>query len=615
MAPCAQPRASVAGFSNLEVVTMPAYKAPLRDISFVMNELLESEQLYQTLPGYEEATADLMNAIVEEGAKFAENVLSPLNQSGDEEGCHWSEEGVTTPKGFADAYRQYVDNGWPALSASVEDGGQGMPNLMGIVINEMAGTANWSWLMYPGLSHGAVKTIEEHGDAEQKKKYLTKLVQGEWTGTMCLTEAHCGSDLGLLRTKAEPRADGSYAITGTKIFISAGDHDMAENIVHIVLARLPDAPAGTKGISLFIVPKFNVNDDGSMGERNAVTCASIEKKMGIKASATCVMNFDGATGYLIGPPNRGLNCMFTFMNTARIGTAIQGLAHGQLAFTGALSYAKERLAMRSLTGPKNPDGPADPIIVHPNVRRMLLTQKAFVEGSRAFLYFLAQQGDIVDAGNEEQAKAADDLMALLTPIGKAFVTETGYEAANIGVQVYGGHGFIREWGMEQIVRDARISMLYEGTTGIQALDLLGRKVIGSGGKLLLGFTALIDEFCAANEGAEFVDVLKAYKDEWLGLSMKIGEAAMQNPDEAGSAAVDYLMYSGYVTLAYFWARMAVLAKRKIAEGAGDTAFYEAKLMTARFYFERLLPRTVSLKQTMLSGADNLMQMPEAMFEF
>ncbi len=593
---------------------MPAYKAPLRDISFVMNELLESEQLYQTLPGYEEATADLMNAIVEEGAKFAENVLSPLNQSGDEEGCHWSQEGVKTPKGFADAYRQYVDNGWPALSASVEDGGQGMPNLLGIIINEMAGTANWSWLMYPGLSHGAVKTIEEHGDSEQKQQYLTKLVQGEWTGTMCLTEAHCGSDLGLLRTKAEPRADGSYAITGTKIFISAGDHDMAENIVHIVLARLPDAPAGTKGISLFIVPKFKVSADGSLGDRNAVTCASIEKKMGIKASATCVMNFDGATGYLIGPPNRGLNCMFTFMNTARIGTAIQGLAHGQLAFTGALSYAKERLAMRSLTGPKNPDGPADPIIVHPNVRRMLLTQKAFVEGSRAFLYFLAQQGDIVDAGNEVQAKAADDLMALLTPIGKAFVTETGYEAANIGVQVYGGHGFIREWGMEQIVRDARISMLYEGTTGIQALDLLGRKVIGSGGKLLLGFTALIDEFCAANEGAEFVDVLKAYKDEWLGLSMKIGEAAMQNPDEAGSAAVDYLMYSGYVTLAYFWARMAVLAKHKIAEGAGDTSFYEAKLMTARFYFERLLPRTVSLKQTMLSGADNLMQMPEALFE-
>ncbi len=596
---------------------MPAYKAPLRDISFVMNELIESEELYQTLPGYEEATADLMNSIVEEGAKFAENVLSPLNQSGDEEGCHWSEEGVTTPKGFVDAYQQYVANGWPALSAGLDIGGQGMPNLLGVVINEMAGTANWSWMMYPGLSHGAVKTIEEHGDPQQKEQYLAKLVDGTWTGTMCLTEAHCGSDLGLLRTNAEPQADGSYAITGTKIFISAGEHDMAENIVHIVLARLPNAPQGTKGISLFIVSKFKVKDDGNIGERNAVECASIEKKMGIKGSATCVMNFDGAEGYLIGPPNKGLNCMFTFMNTARIGTAIQGLAHGQLSFTGALMYARERLAMRSLTGPKNPDGPADPIIVHPDVRRMLLTQKALVEGSRAFLYFLAQLGDIVDAGNEKQARAADDLMALLTPIGKAFVTEAGFEAANLGVQVYGGHGFIREWGMEQIVRDARISMLYEGTTGIQALDLLGRKVIGSGGKSLQGFTVLIDEFCAANDGPEdarFISVLKAYKDEWLVLSMKLGESATQNPDEVGAAAVDYLMYSGYVTLAYFWARMAVLARHKIAGADGDISFYEAKLITARFYFDRLLPRTLGHKDMMLSGADNLMQMPVELFE-
>lgn len=597
---------------------MPAYKAPLRDMSFVINELLESEKLYQTLPGYEEATEDLISAILEEGARFAEEVLSPLNQSGDEEGCRWSEGEVTTPQGFADAYRQYVDNGWPALSANVESGGQGMPNLLNSVVNEMAGTANWSWLMYPGLSIGAVKTVEAHGDPEQKEKYLKKLVSGEWTGTMCLTEAQCGSDLSLLRTKAEPEADGTYAVTGTKIFISAGEHDMAENIVHIVLARLPDAPPGTRGISLFIVPKFKVNEDGSLGERNAVHCASIEKKMGIKASATCVMNFDGATGYLIGPPNKGLNCMFTFMNTARIGTAIQGLAHGQLAFQGALSYARERLAMRSLTGPKNPDGPADPIIVHPNVRRMLLTQKAFVEGSRALIYFLAQLGDIVDKGSEEQAKEADDLMGLLTPIGKAFVTETGYEVANIGVQVYGGHGFIKEWGMEQIVRDARISTLYEGTTGIQALDLLGRKVLGSGGKLLLGFAALIDELCAANttkESAEFLDVLKTYKDEWLELSMKIGESAAKNPDEAGAAAVDYLMYSGYVTLAYFWARMALLAQQKIAASKGDDmAFYEAKLMTARFYFARLLPRTLAHKQLILSGADNLMEMPEALFD-
>jgi alkylation response protein AidB-like acyl-CoA dehydrogenase len=597
---------------------MPAYKAPLRDISFVINELLESEKLHQTLPGYEEATADLMNAIVEEGAKFAEHELAPLNRVGDEQGCTWSEEGVKTPDGFAQAYKKYVENGWPALAADVEAGGQGMPSMLAMVITEMCGSANWSWGMYPGLSHGAINTVEAHGTPEQKEHYLTKMVCGEWTGTMCLTESQCGTDLGLLRTKAEPQADGSYAITGQKIFISAGEHDMTDNIVHIVLARLPDAPEGTKGISLFIVPKVNVNDDGSLGERNAVHCASLEEKMGIHGNATAVLNFDGARGFLIGPPNKGLNCMFTFMNTARIGTAMQGLAHSEQSYQGALAYAKERLAMRSLTGPKNPDGPADPIIVHPDVRRMLLTQKAITEGSRAMLYFLAQQGDIVLKGSEEEAKAADDLMALLTPIGKAFVTELGFESANHGVQVFGGHGFIREWGMEQIVRDCRISMLYEGTTGVQAMDLIGRKVLGSGGKLLMGFAGMIDTFCEANsaeEDARFVAPLKAYKDEWLGLSMKIGEAAMQNADEAGAAAVDYLMYSGYVTLAYFWARMAVLSRQKIAEADGDVSFYEAKLMTASFYFDRLLPRTLSLKQTMLSGADNLMDMPVEMFEF
>lgn len=596
---------------------MPQYKAPQRDMQFVLNDVLECDAVYASLRGYEEATSDLMTAIIEEGAKFAENVLSPLNQSGDEEGCHWSEAGVKTPAGFPEAYRQFVDNGWPALSAEPEFGGQGMPNLLGIAVNEMIGTANWSWLMYPGLSHGCIKTLEAHGSDEQKTRYLPKLVAGEWTGTMCLTESQCGSDLGLLRTKAEPQADGSYAITGTKIFISAGDHDMAENIVHIVLARLPDAPEGTKGISLFVVPKFNVDEDGVAGERNAVHCASLEKKMGIKASATCVMNFDGARGYLIGEPHRGLNLMFTFMNTARIGTAIQGLAHAELSYQGALEYARERLAMRSLTGPKNPEGPADPIIVHPDVRRMLLTQKAFAEGSRAMLYYLAQLGDIVDRSDDaERVKAADDLMALLTPIAKAFVTEVGLEAANHGVQIYGGHGFIREWGMEQIVRDARIATLYEGTTGIQALDLIGRKVLGSGGKLLMGFTQLVDDFCQANAGdadARYITPLAAYKDEWLEMSLQIGEKAMQNPDEAGAAAVDYLMYSGYVTLAYFWARMAVVARAKIEAGEDDTAFYDAKLMTASFYFDRLLPRAQAHRQALLSGAGNLMDMPEALF--
>jgi len=595
---------------------MPEYKAPLRDISFVMNEVLEAEKLFQTLPGYEEASADLLDAIIEEGAKFSEGVLSPLYQSGDEEGCTWSAEGVTTPSGFKEAYQQYVENGWPALSAEVEYGGQGLPNALGIVINEMAGSANWAWLMYPGLSHGAVKTIEEHGSAEQKEQYLTRLVSGEWTGTMCLTESHCGSDLGLLRTKAEPQADGSYAITGQKIFISAGEHDMTDNIVHIVLARLPDAPEGTKGISLFIVPKVNVNEDGSLGERNGVHCASIEHKMGIHGNATAVLNFDGAKGYLIGPENRGLNCMFTFMNTARVGTAAQGLAHMEQSFQGALAYAKDRLAMRSLTGPKNPDGPADPIIVHPDVRKMLLTQKAFAEGSRAFLYFLAMQGDVVDKGTEEEAKAADDLMSLLTPIAKAFMTEVGFECANHGVQIFGGHGFIKEWGMEQIVRDCRISMLYEGTTGIQAMDLIGRKVLGSGGKLLLQFATMIDELCDSSDNEQdkvLLDVLKAKKDEWLGVSMEIGEAAMKNPDEAGAAAVDYLMYSGYITLGYFWAKMAIVARQKMAEAEGDTSFYQAKLMTAQFYFERLLPRTESLKTTMVAGAESLMQMPEELF--
>ncbi|MCL7946056.1 acyl-CoA dehydrogenase C-terminal domain-containing protein [Marinobacter sp. ATCH36] len=597
---------------------MPDYKAPLRDIRFVMTELLDSEQHYANLEGAEDATPDMVDAIIGEGAKFCEQVLSPLNQVGDKEGCTWSEDGVKTPTGFKEAYQQYVEGGWPSMTADPNYGGQGLPHSLGLVMSEMVGTANWSFGMYPGLSHGATNTIEAHGTEEQKQTYLTKLISGEWTGTMCLTEPHCGSDLGTLRTKAEPNADGTYAITGTKIFISAGEHDMAENIVHIVLARLPGAPEGTKGISLFIVPKNLPNEDGSSGDRNAVSCGSIEHKMGIHGNATCVMNFDGAKGWLIGPENKGLNCMFTFMNTARIGTAIQGLGAAELGLQGSVTYAKDRLAMRSLSGAKNPEGIADPIIVHPDVRRMLLTQKAVAEGARALIYLTAQQADIVHSGKtEEERKAADEALGFLTPIAKAFLTEIGYEAANLGMQVYGGHGFISEWGMEQNVRDARIGMIYEGTTGIQALDLLGRKVLMTQGESLKGFTKQVHMFCKENADdeqlKEFIEPLAALNKEWGDLTMKIGMTAMKNREEVGAASVDYLMYSGYAVFAYLWARMAKVALDKMVEGTTEEMFYNAKIQTARFYFKRMLPRAKGHAESMLAGSDSLMDMPEEAF--
>ena len=600
---------------------MPQYKAPVRDIQFVLHEVFNAEAHYDSIPAYAGTNRELIDGLLEAAADFCENELSPINQSGDQEGCTRHEDGsVTTPKGFKEAYKKYVELGYPSLSVAAEHGGQGLPGSLGNVISEMVGTSNWSWGMYPGLSHGATRTIESHGSDDQKHLYLSKLVSGEWTGTMCLTEAHAGSDLGIIRTKAVPNGDGSYAISGQKIFISAGEHDMADNIVHIVLARLPDAPKGTKGISLFIVPKFNVNADGSVGERNSVVCGSIEHKMGIHGNATCVMNFDAAKGFLIGPENRGLNCMFTFMNTARIGTAVQGLAASEGSFQGALTYARDRLAMRSLSGVKNPEKEADPIIVHPAVRNMLLTQKAFAEGGRALVYFLSFYADQVEALEDaDQKKAADDMLSLLTPIAKAFLTETGSESAKHGVQVYGGHGFIAEWGMEQIVRDTRIACLYEGTTEIQALDLLGRKVLQTQGAMLRNFTKIIHKFCEENKDnpamAEFTAPLAALNKEWGDLTMRIGMKAMQNPDEVGAAAVDYMYFSGYVTLAYLWARMAKVAQDTLTGDTTETAFYDTKIKTAQFYFKKLLPRTRTHVDTIDAGLDSLMAVSAENFAF
>ncbi len=599
---------------------MRTYKAPVRDMRFVLNEMLKVEEIYRS-HGFEEADADTINMILEEGSKFASEVLTPLSKVGDQHGCTLHEDGsVTTPPGFKEAYQQYVENGWGSMCAEPKFGGQGLPDSLGQVLNEMIFSADISWGMYPGLSHGAMNALMVHGTEEQQHTYLSKLVEGSWTGTMCLTESHCGSDLGLLRTRAEPHADGSYRITGEKIFISSGDHDMAENIVHLVLARLPDAPKGTKGISLFIVPKFLPDEQGGVGERNGVRAAGLEEKMGIKANATCVMVFEDAVGYMVGEPNQGLRCMFTMMNAARLGTGIQGLGVGEASYQGALTYAKERLQMRSLSGPKHPDKPADPIIVHPDVRRMLLTQKSIAEGCRALAYYTATVVDTArHAKDQAERDHADKLLHFLTPICKAFMTESGYESVNLGMQIYGGHGFIKEWGMEQLVRDARITLIYEGTTGIQSLDLLGRKVLMTNGETLREFTKIIYHFCKENGEREdmkpFVEPLAALIKEWGELTTKIGMAAMQDREEVGAASVDYLMYSGYACLAYFWAWMAQVALDQLAAGSGDEDFYRAKVFTARFYYRKILPRTRGLAATMLAGAPAVMDLEEEHFSF
>jgi alkylation response protein AidB-like acyl-CoA dehydrogenase len=590
-------------------------------MQFVMQDLLNLEKHYQSLPDCEEVNQELVNAILGEASKFSEEVVAPLNAVGDEAGCQMLEDGeVRTPPGFREAYEKYVEGGWPSLDQPARYGGQDLPMSVGTPIREMNGTANWSWAMYPGLSHGATETIAEHGSEEQKAIFMEPLVSGRWTGTMCLTEAHCGTDLGLLKTRAEPAADGTYRVTVFKVFISSGEHDLAENIVHIVLARLPDSPPGTKGISLFIVPKFIPDDDGSIGDRNSVSCGALEKKMGIHGNSTCLLNFDDATGYLVGEVNKGLNYMFTFMNFARLGTGLQGLAHSERAFQSSVAYARDRLQMRSLSGPKNPGGPADPIIVHPDVRRMLLTQKAFSEGGRALIYFASAQGDILTkSGDPEARRIADEVLSFLTPIIKAFLTEVGFESANLGMQCFGGHGYITEWGMEQNVRDSRIAMLYEGTTGVQALDLLGRKVLGSRGKALEPVTSFILEFCNRSrrrkEMRPYLKNLVRLTKQWKSLTRKIGFAAMRNRDAVGAASVDYMMFSGYLLLGVAWAASARAAYKRLEQGTQEESFYRAKIQTAEFYFAKILPRTTALLETMSTGPEPLMKIDEDQFVF
>ena len=596
---------------------MPTYTPPLRDQKFVLHELLGVVDELKMLPAHAEIDADTINAVLEEAGKFAAGVLAPLNLSGDAEGCKLDRDShaVTTPKGFKEAYAAFVEGGWPSLSSDPAFGGQGLPHVVNQCFYEMLNSPNQAWTMYPGLAHGAYACLLEHGSDEQKKTYLPKLVSGRWIGTMCLTESHCGTDLGLLRSKAEPQPDGSYKITGSKIFISGGENDLAENIVHLVLARLPDAPGGSKGISLFVVPKFLPKADGSIGERNPIHCTGLEHKMGIRASTTCQMSLDGATGWLVGEPNRGLAAMFVMMNAARIGVGMQGLGLTEVAYQNAVAYAKDRLQMRSLSGPKAPDKPADPIIVHPDVRKMLLTARAYAEGGRALAMWttLLIDKELSTDDEDERADCAD-LVAVMTPIVKAFLTDNAWISTSHCMQVYGGHGYIAEWGMEQFVRDARISMIYEGTNTIQSLDLLGRKVLGDNGKKLKKFGKLVTEFIeeeGTNEAMqEFVNPLADLGDKVTKLTTEIGMKAFQNPDEVGAAAVDYLRVVGHLVFAYFWARMAKIALAK--QDSGDP-FYTAKLATARFYFAKLLPETAALIRSARSGVAPLMAMDEALF--
>ena len=590
---------------------MPTYKAPLEDIRFLLHDHLDLAR-YENLRGFADAPRDIIDAILEEGAKLAEDVLQPLNMSGDQEGCRLENGVVRTPKGFKEAYDTYTQGGWIGLSGEPEYGGQGLPSVLSLAVGELMSSANMAFSMYPGLSHGAYSAIVHHGSPEQKALYLPKLISGEWSGTMNLTEPHCGTDLGLIKTKAVPDGDGSYKITGTKIFISAGEHDLTDNIVHLVLARLPDAPEGVKGISLFIVPKVLINADGSLGARNAVSCGSIEHKMGIHANATCVLNYDGATGWLIGEPHKGLRAMFTMMNEARNGVAMQGLGQSEASYQNAVAYARDRVQGRSLTGTKAPEKPADPIIVHPDVRRMLMAQRALNEGGRALLYFAALQGDIAERSEDEKTRMqADDLMGFLTPVLKAYLTEQGFAACVDAQQVYGGHGYIEENGVEQFVRDARIAMIYEGANGIQALDLVGRKLPANGGRAVFAFFALIDKALKESDGNEALkpwrDGLQAARGDLEAATQWLMANALSNPDEAGGAAMDYLNLTALTALALTWLGIVttVEAKRS-AGGAVSAAFYENKLKTARFFVDRVLPERTTRLARIKSGVSSLL---------